>query len=202
MLTICRGSSIPLRSVNCETCISLNYHAFFYRRQRGYTSQIGLEHGSPGNSNLVRPCNRTFEAIRIVGTTSNCRDHAESGLVSTRIQTNSPPAMPNSVKKRDMASGRTQARRHTVCAVMTSAFLDFSKSRSNDLSTSVPEYGFPDLKPGDRRCLCAAGWQEALKANQAPRVVLRATRESGCSRDVGIWIWHQYRAARRSLSNW
>ena len=70
-----------------------------------------------------------------------------------------------------MASGRTQARRHTVCAVMTSAFLDFSKSRSNDLSTSVPEYGFPDLKPGDRRCLCAAGWQEALKANQAPRVV-------------------------------
>jgi hypothetical protein len=77
--------------------------------------------------------------------------------------------------------------------------LDFSKSRSNDLSTSVPEYGFPDLKPGDRRCLCAAGWQEALKANQAPRVVLRATRESGCSRDVGIWIWHQSRAARRSL---
>jgi uncharacterized protein (DUF2237 family) len=60
---------------------------------------------------------------------------------------------------------------------MTSAFLDFSKSRSNDLSTSVPEYGFPDLKPGDRRCLCAGGWQEALKANQAPRVVLRATRE-------------------------
>ena len=50
-----------------------------------------------------------------------------------------------SVKKRDMASGRTQASRHTVCAVMTSAFLDFSKSRSNDLSTSVPEYGFPDL---------------------------------------------------------
>ena len=60
---------------------------------------------------------------------------------------------------------------------MTSAFLDFSKSRSNDLSTSVPEYGFPDLKPGDRRCLCAAGWQEALKANQAPRVVLRASHE-------------------------
>ena len=51
-------------------------------------------------------------------------DHAESELVSTRIQTNSPPVMPNSVKKRDTASGRTQARRHRVCAVMTFAFLD------------------------------------------------------------------------------
>ena len=38
----------------------------------------------------------------------------------------------------------------TVCAVMTSAFLDFSKSRGNDLSTPLPEFGFPGLKPGDR----------------------------------------------------
>jgi len=61
---------------------------------------------------------------------------------------------------------------------MTSAFLDFSKARGNDLSTPVPEFGFVGLKPGDRWCLCAARWQEALKANQAPRVVLRATHES------------------------
>jgi uncharacterized protein (DUF2237 family) len=64
---------------------------------------------------------------------------------------------------------------------MTSAFLDFSKSRGNDLSTPVPEFGFPGLKPGDRWCLCAARWQEALQANQAPRVVLRATHESALS---------------------
>jgi uncharacterized protein (DUF2237 family) len=57
---------------------------------------------------------------------------------------------------------------------MTAAFLDFSKSRGNDLSTPVPELGFPGLKPGDRWCLCAPRWQEALEANQAPRVVLRA----------------------------
>jgi uncharacterized protein len=64
---------------------------------------------------------------------------------------------------------------HTVCAVMTEGFLEFSRSRGNDLSTPVPEYGFPGLKPGDRWCLCAPRWHEALEAGQAPRVVLRAT---------------------------
>jgi site-specific recombinase XerC len=62
--------------------------------------------------------------------------------------------------------------------VMTSAFLEFSKSCGNDLSTPLPEFGFPGLKPGDRWCLCAPRWQEAFEANQAPRVVLRATHES------------------------
>ena len=66
---------------------------------------------------------------------------------------------------------------HTVCAVMTADFLVFSKSCGNDLSTPVPEFGFPGLKPGDRWCLCAPRWQEALEAGQAPRVVLRATHE-------------------------
>ncbi|MDE2602297.1 MAG: DUF2237 domain-containing protein [Bradyrhizobium sp.] len=66
---------------------------------------------------------------------------------------------------------------HTVCVVMTAEFLNFSKSRGNDLSTPLPDFGFPGLKPGDRWCLCASRWQEAFKANQAPRVVLRATHE-------------------------
>lgn len=66
---------------------------------------------------------------------------------------------------------------HTVCAVMTAAFLDFSKARGNDLSTPMPDFGFPGLKPGDRWCLCAPRWREALDAGQAPRVVLRATHE-------------------------
>ena len=74
-------------------------------------------------------------------------------------------------------TGREDAGSHTVCTVMTSAFLDFSKSRGNDLSTPMPEFGFPGLKPGDRWCLCAPRWQEAFEANQAPRVVLRATHE-------------------------
>jgi len=64
---------------------------------------------------------------------------------------------------------------HTVCAVMTAEFLAFSKAAGNDLSTPVPEYGFPGLKPGDRWCLCAARWVEAYEAGAAPRLVLAAT---------------------------
>jgi uncharacterized protein len=70
---------------------------------------------------------------------------------------------------------------HTVCAVMTAGFLAFSKSDGNDLSTPVPEFGFPGLRPGDRWCLCAPRWQEAFEAGQAPRVVLRATQEGALS---------------------
>jgi uncharacterized protein (DUF2237 family) len=70
---------------------------------------------------------------------------------------------------------------HTVCAVMSAEFLQFSKSRGNDLSTPVPEFEFPGLKPGDRWCLCAPRWQEAFEAGQAPRVVLRATHEGALS---------------------
>ena len=66
---------------------------------------------------------------------------------------------------------------HTVCVVMTAEFLAFSRSRGNDLSTPMPDYGFPGLVPGDRWCLCAPRWQEALEAESAPRVVLRATHE-------------------------
>lgn len=66
---------------------------------------------------------------------------------------------------------------HTVCVVMTAAFLDFSKASGNDLSMPMPEFGFAGLKPGDRWCLCAPRWQEAYAAGQAPRVVLRATHE-------------------------
>ena len=64
---------------------------------------------------------------------------------------------------------------HTVCAVMTAEFLEFSKARGNDLSTPRPEYGFAGLKAGDRWCLCASRWREAYEAGAAPRVVLRAT---------------------------
>jgi uncharacterized protein len=66
---------------------------------------------------------------------------------------------------------------HTVCAVVTADFLRFSKSRGNDLSTPAPQYGFPGLKPGDRWCLCASRWREALQAGAAPLVVLGATHE-------------------------
>ncbi len=64
---------------------------------------------------------------------------------------------------------------HVVCAQMTAEFLAYTKAQGNDLSTPMPAFQFPGLKPGDRWCLCAARWQEALEAGVAPPVVLEAT---------------------------
>jgi uncharacterized protein (DUF2237 family) len=64
---------------------------------------------------------------------------------------------------------------HTVCARVTRAFLEFSLNRGNDLMTPRPEYAFPGLKEGDRWCLCASRWKEALDAGCAPGVHLRGT---------------------------
>lgn len=64
---------------------------------------------------------------------------------------------------------------HVVCAEMTPEFLAFTKAQGNDLSTPVPAFQFPGLKPGDRWCLCAPRWQEALEAGVAPPVLLNGT---------------------------
>lgn len=64
---------------------------------------------------------------------------------------------------------------HTVCAVITEEFLDFSKSVGNDLSTPMPQFGFPGLKDGNHWCLCAARWEQAREAGKAPKVRLLAT---------------------------
>ena len=72
-------------------------------------------------------------------------------------------------------TGPEDAGVHTVCAVMTDEFLEYSKSRGNDLSTPRPEFGFTGLKTGDSWCLCASRWAEANEANMAPPVILEAT---------------------------
>lgn len=68
--------------------------------------------------------------------------------------------------------------RHVICVRVTEAFLRFSKSAGNDLSTPMPEYEFPGLKPGDQWCLCLARWKEAHEAGCAPQVVLEASHQS------------------------
>lgn len=66
---------------------------------------------------------------------------------------------------------------HTVCVEVTEAFLAHSREIGNDLSTPVPQYGFPGLKPGDRWCVCASRWLECLAAGVASPVALAATHE-------------------------
>lgn len=66
---------------------------------------------------------------------------------------------------------------HTICAIMTEAFLRFSMEMGNDLSTPLPQFGFRGLNPGDSWCLCASRWVEAYRAGMAPQVKLKATHE-------------------------
>ena len=67
---------------------------------------------------------------------------------------------------------------HTVCAVMTDEFLEFSVAQGNDLVTPMPMFNFPGLKAGDKWCLCAARWLEAYEAGAAPKISLAATHEA------------------------
>ncbi len=74
-------------------------------------------------------------------------------------------------------TGHDDVSMHTVCAVMTDAFLAYSRLAGNDLSTPRPNLGFPGLVAGDRWCLCVGRWREAFAAGMAPPVVLAATHE-------------------------
>ena len=67
---------------------------------------------------------------------------------------------------------------HTICARITSEFLEYSKSKGNDLSTPRPEFGFQGLNPGDQWCLCATRWKEAFEAGLAPSVFLESSHEA------------------------
>ena len=75
------------------------------------------------------------------------------------------------------STGEEDLGSHTVCAVVTTEFLDQQREAGNDLVTPRPEYGFRGLRPGDRWCVCASRWQEAYDAGAAPPVVLASTHD-------------------------
>ena len=81
--------------------------------------------------------------------------------------------------------------KHTVCCVMTESFLRYSKAQGNDLSTSMPEFGFSGLKPGDHWCLCASRWKQAYDDGMAPLVRLQATEISTLG-VIGIELLMKY----------
>ncbi len=66
---------------------------------------------------------------------------------------------------------------HTVCAIVTKEFLEYSASRGNNLMTPIPHWNFPGLKPGDKWCLCVSRWKEAEKAGKAPKIDLKSTNQ-------------------------
>ena len=115
----------------------------------------------------------------------------ELNVFGERLQPCSTSPRTGFFRNGNCSTGPSDEGRHTVCAEMTEAFLAFSKSRGNDLSTPMPEYAFPGLKSGDRWCLVALRWVEALQAGMAPRIILAATHQS-VLRYVEIEVLRKY----------
>lgn len=99
-------------------------------------------------------------------------------VLGTELETCCTSPMTGFYRDGKCSTGAGDFGAHVVCAQMTEEFLEFTKQRGNDLSTPVPGFNFPGLKPGDRWCLCASRWQEALEAGAAPPVALSATHAS------------------------
>ena len=76
------------------------------------------------------------------------------------------------------AAGPDNAALHLVCIEATEAFLAYSASVGNDLSTPMPQFSFPGLVAGNRWCLVAQRWWQAHQAGKAPRVYLRSTNQA------------------------
>lgn len=96
-------------------------------------------------------------------------------VLGTELQTCSLDPMTGFYRDGCCNTGAGDVGVHVVCVEVTEKFLEFSKSRGNDLTTPMPMYQFPGLKPGDRWCLCAQRWQEAFVAGVAPKVALEST---------------------------
>jgi len=104
-------------------------------------------------------------------------DESARNVLGGELQSCSTEPMTGFFRNGCCETGPHDTGMHTVCAVMTAEFLAFSRAAGNDLSTPRPEFGFPGLKPGDRWCLCAPRWAEALEAGMAPLLILEACHE-------------------------
>ena len=98
-------------------------------------------------------------------------------VLGERLESCSESPLTGFTRSGSCETGPSDLGSHAVCAQVTPEFLQYSKSQGNDLITPVPEFELPGLKPGDRWCLCAARWREAMEAGCAPKVALRATHE-------------------------
>lgn len=99
-------------------------------------------------------------------------------VLGTELQTCCTSPMTGFFRTGVCVTGSQDRGTHVICAELTAEFLTYTKSQGNDLSTPVPGSSFPGLKPGDKWCLCATRWKEALEAGVAPPVDLAATHNT------------------------
>jgi uncharacterized protein len=102
----------------------------------------------------------------------------DKNVLGTELQTCCTSPMTGFFRTGVCVTGPQDLGTHVVCAQITAEFLTFTKANGNDLGTPVPAYNFPGLNPGDKWCLCASRWKEALEAGVAPPVDLAATHST------------------------
>ncbi len=102
---------------------------------------------------------------------------AELNVLGTELEPCSLDPLTGFLRDGNCSTGPQDLGSHTVCVQADETFLEFSRATGNDLSTPMPEYGFPGLNPGDKWCVCASRWLQAYKAGCAPYVYLRSTHE-------------------------
>ena len=103
--------------------------------------------------------------------------NSDKNVLGTELQICCTSPMTGFFRTGVCVTGSQDRGTHVVCARMTAEFLTFTKSQGNDLSAPVPGSSFPGLNPGDKWCLCASRWKQALDAGVAPPVDLMATHE-------------------------
>ena len=96
-------------------------------------------------------------------------------LYNKKLETCSTNPLTGAYRNGCCETGPNDIGTHTVCAIVTDKFLEFSKKMGNDLTIDYPQYNFKGLKEGDKWCLCVSRWIEAYKAGCAPKVILEAT---------------------------
>jgi len=96
-------------------------------------------------------------------------------VLGTPIQSCSTAPMTGFYRDGCCVTGPDDLGLHLVCTQVTAAFLAHQRSVGNDLSTPMPYYGFPGLKPGDRWCVCVTRWKQSFEAGVAAPVFLEAT---------------------------
>jgi uncharacterized protein len=105
-------------------------------------------------------------------------ESASKNVLGTQLESCCTTTMTGFYRNGRCETGPNDAGVHVVCAQVTDAFLQYSKSKGNDLMTPFPAYGFPGLKAGDKWCLCASRWKEAYEAGVAPPIFLASTHEN------------------------
>ena len=135
--------------------------------------------------------------IRPANSSTDQADTTAKNVLGGALQPCSSDPMTGFYRDGCCNTGPGDAGSHTVCAVMTAAFLQYTAERGNDLSTPRPEMRFPGLKPGDRWCLCATRWKEAYDDGVAPDVVLEATHQSAADA-VGLDALREHAAEASS----